>query len=494
MTDERRYELRLADEIDERDCKYHYQAKMPSARFLQRQGVTDDAIEASLGIKLERSDRMSLSLGGDQFCIFVKWSAPKTQKSGEAIVTGDICLSVNGVAIGPHSYPFKCDEFLKRLTHVWRPLFLQDVETDEAGLLSNAELQAPLELFPFVRLGRFGKTFLVQLGEVIRMAPIEQVYNAFREFGDLMADRLRLVAKGNDKAAADWLSARLISEAEYISYVTSLSIPRVRNIFDAANDDVRMDDVVLRRPEKLIAARMVAHILIDTEIKELIQQIDSTPLSAPDNALIEISAGAISLIESFSDERAWKQGHILARWARETLGIPADLCVDVRKELANLGLPVLERDLTAEAIDAISIWGEEHGPAIILNLSGRHVHNMRARQATLAHELCHALIDRERALPSVEVLGGKVLRPLEARARAFAAEFLLPLEAVRRCWQRAASVSDALYVLTRQFNVSKRLAAWQMHNAELHMNEDDDRLLYQILGVRKRDVGKYGDF
>jgi len=63
-------------------------------------------------------------------------------------------------------------------------------------------------------------------------------------------------------------------------------------------------------------------------------------------------------------------------------------------------------------LEAIAAWGPRHGPVILLNQAANQQTeqvkpaNLYRERSTLAHEICHLLIDRERALPVSEVLGG----------------------------------------------------------------------------------------
>lgn len=61
-----------------------------------------------------------------------------------------------------------------------------------------------------------------------------------------------------------------------------------------------------------------------------------------------------------------------------------------------------------------------------MNNNGTYSRYRTGRRATLAHEICHLLVDRKDALPLVDVFGGQVDEEVEKRARAFVAELLLP--------------------------------------------------------------------
>ena len=53
---------------------------------------------------------------------------------------------------------------------------------------------------------------------------------------------------------------------------------------------------------------------------------------------------------------------------------------------------------------------------MLLNLDARYASSSGRRRATLAHEICHLLVDRGSALPLVEVLGGRTAEHVERRA------------------------------------------------------------------------------
>ena len=59
-------------------------------------------------------------------------------------------------------------------------------------------------------------------------------------------------------------------------------------------------------------------------------------------------------------------------------------------------------------------------------------------RATFAHEIAHLLLDRTTALPLAEVLGGRPVGNTEERARAFAAQLLLPKEEAGQALANAA--------------------------------------------------------
>jgi Zn-dependent peptidase ImmA (M78 family) len=111
------------------------------------------------------------------------------------------------------------------------------------------------------------------------------------------------------------------------------------------------------------------------------------------------------------------------------------------------------------------VLGPKHGPAVWLNKNEKHLSNEGARRATLAHEMCHLLVDRGGALPLAEVVNGNIPKTVEQRANAFAAEFLLPREIARQALAKFTSGLELISDLSNRYGVSRELAARQVENS-----------------------------
>jgi Zn-dependent peptidase ImmA (M78 family) len=127
----------------------------------------------------------------------------------------------------------------------------------------------------------------------------------------------------------------------------------------------------------------------------------------------------------------WWQGYALARWARrfghEERAPIRDLTAWVEETFL---LPVLKASLRTPQIEGVTVLGPR-GVALVLDAEAAGVLGRR----TLAHELCHALFDPLPDGPTWQpevaddATGAEAL--LEQRARAFAAELLIPLAGLR---------------------------------------------------------------
>lgn len=151
--------------------------------------------------------------------------------------------------------------------------------------------------------------------------------------------------------------------------------------------------------------------------------------------------------------------------------------VDPDELLESWGVVVHDLDLGTPTVDAVAVWGPTRGPAVLVNPGGRHSQVIPGRRSTLAHEIAHLLIDRRGGLPLAEVLGGRVSRAVEARARAFAAELLLPRHVAGAALSATEDPGTALNRLCDDFGVSAELAAWQARNSERILPPDTVELL-----------------
>lgn len=241
---------------------------------------------------------------------------------------------------------------------------------------------------------------------------------------------------------------------------------------DAVNDhdlcdwfEVKPDTQGRLHPsELLMAARMTAVSVGIEPQRGLLQAIRALPRIVT-RQLDALAEEAVRVVQP--EVPAYQQGYQLAQWLRRRLGIPNDQPAVPERLLQDWGVDLAEVDIAA-GIDAAAVWGEFHGPAVLLNMNQRtRASTANGRRSTLAHEICHLLADRAHALPVAEVLGGQVPRRIEQRANAFAAEFLLPREQVERACRAAADLLEAASSLEEPFQVSRTLTLHQIANSDL---------------------------
>jgi hypothetical protein len=242
----------------------------------------------------------------------------------------------------------------------------------------------------------------------------------------------------------------------------------VRTLKEWTPDGMTMEewwgDPASGRESPMMAVVRMSAPLSESTRREIVRQLAA--LSARRTQTLDrLSADAESRLESVRDEPPHVQGHALAAWLREALSVGAEDPVDPEQILTAWGVEVgdLPSGLDRE-LDAVACWGGGRGPAVLINPRGKHSQYRGGRRATMAHEIAHLLVDRRRRLPLAEVFGGSTPAHLEKRARAFAAELLLPRSVVARVVARSRSLDSAAKAMQRKYGVSRQLLAWQIHN------------------------------
>ncbi|WP_321891669.1 ImmA/IrrE family metallo-endopeptidase [Paraburkholderia tropica] len=252
-----------------------------------------------------------------------------------------------------------------------------------------------------------------------------------------------------------------------ISIVTSLPIETVIQIQgEAANDywihDGEIDEQIA------VAARMVRNHLGAQMIRNVLDSIKAVPLSeTPKLDFLSRRFNETQLLSD--DDKPYEQGYRIAAWLTNELGLRAGARVDPDAVLTGLNVHIGSANFGDSGLEALAIWGGR-GPAVLLNES---IGGSKKRSTALAHELCHLVVDRTRLLPAAEVLGGSVDIRVEQRAKAFAAEFLLPRELVVQLRYLSQSLEDFVSLLERRFHVSSQVAIYQIQNSTLHLTGDE---------------------
>ena len=195
--------------------------------------------------------------------------------------------------------------------------------------------------------------------------------------------------------------------------------------------------------------------------RQILNKVRTLPLALVP-LLDQWSTKALETMATVGDRDPNEQGYHLALWFRQATEQPKR--VEPEQVIKSADVSIVDLAL-GESLDAIGCWGSKHGPAILVNINGRRSTTVHGRRATLAHELCHLLVDRKKALPFAEVLGGRSPYTPERRANAFAAEFLLPRSAAAAGYTQAGGILQlTLDTLCASFGVGRTLAAGQLLN------------------------------
>ncbi len=425
------------------------------------------------------------------------------------------------------------DELLAHLTECWKPLILRQtypiaVQPERPSFLmaelakrwselpDTAVESEQQEIAAFEDVHNLANAFggisgllplwclrdrdymVIDTQETLSEVPIKVAIEAFTAAGDHIAARLGEADKKKwsklleawerreDKGDRTLLLALTIGRdkktAETLIEEQILEPPS--SFADAANDNDQLR----------LAARTAGPLPVH-QIKTVIDKIRIFS-SWPAPKLDETVETARAFLKSkLDDERPYVQGNELAKWLRGYLNISALQRIDPFDVLKYRGVDVRVFDFGIPSLDAIAVWGEKHGPGVVLNAGSRRFRGHLTRiiwrngaaRTTAAHELCHLLIDSEHALSAVDILGGRMPLRIEQRARAFAAEFMLPEEVAAAVWQEnespleRAGVGRVIKALCTRYGVTASTAAWQFEHGVTRATPFHRENLAQIL-------------
>jgi hypothetical protein len=329
---------------------------------------------------------------------------------------------------------------------------------------------------------REGDRMICDTGRESWRLPFFAVAAELAAAGDLIADHLMRVAPEKwDRVVDAWKRRDEIGDIDLVAWSAGVepevaeelidrgAIKAPASFSDAANDDDPL----------LIAARMAGELPTDQIVR--IIEIARNFGGHVAQGLDELSGFCLDVLGSLPRTMlAYGQGETVARELRRYRGIDTRDPIDIFDFAASIGIEIRSDAVEPHSFDGLAIAGQHHGPGAFINAASRRLgkepgdlaRNGGAR-VTLAHELCHLLVDREHSLSAVEVLHSRMPAGVESRARAFAGEFLLPTSAASYYWQVAGSPLDTdrlqavLQELVDGFGVTFSVAAWKVeHGAE----------------------------
>ncbi len=322
--------------------------------------------------------------------------------------------------------------------------------------------------------------------------PLGQTMGALERCCNAIAEHAAAhVSERAGRLVAQWTTRRdRAGRLDNVRLYTGLGdaglIEQVAN--DVGGDTIA--EVVNHRSPILAVARMRPTEVGSADLRLLFDAI-STSCKRETPALDTLTRESVRITETAQFDRLppYAQGQEVAAWLRRSLGWADDLPLDPMDFLTRHGVEVCRVVLETSAIDAVAFWGGRNGPGVIVNPNGRFAGSSYGFRATLAHEICHLLIDRESRLPLADVVGGVVPESLEKRARAFAAELLLPQRVAYDAFLALGGTLPAAKTvvgrLIRQYDVSRWIVSHQLGNAIDLFSEDDPRSIGPILSFLK---------
>ncbi|MEI6263005.1 MAG: ImmA/IrrE family metallo-endopeptidase [Deltaproteobacteria bacterium] len=296
-----------------------------------------------------------------------------------------------------------------------------------------------------------------------RIRPWFEVRNALEEVGETIAAAVLTSSNPRARQALELWKQREKNLTEKELYLTTGLSSDARN---------RLPGIDWRSAEIRAVARMSSGAVVAADQEELLTRIAAVPRRETPE-LDRLSA--LIRAEFLETGPPHQQGYWAAARLRQELGTNEQKVIEPREYLEQWGVLIEVFERESCPVEAVTAWGERHGPVIIINhaASSRAGHEYGQR-ATLAHELAHLILDREGAMPAGEVLGGRTPEYPEKRARAFAAEFLLPRKTAEAAVRCHASLEEAAQYLQKTYRVSTELLAWQINNSCARMLLSDE--------------------
>jgi Zn-dependent peptidase ImmA (M78 family) len=290
--------------------------------------------------------------------------------------------------------------------------------------------------------------------------PFNNTLATLKEFAQAIYRRIEALDDARSCLARQrWQERSALQPEKCLAIATGFELEAIHEIWPTAVTGAANEPEIFA--ELSAAARMLNNRLDLLQIKNLLLKIQTLERGAITPQFMKLRELA-EIVLAQNDE-PYQQGYILASEIRNALEILAESAIDPEEQLLAWGIKVHEINLSDVPIDAVAVWG--HGAAILLNSAGPRASSPSGVRSTLAHEICHLLVDYRDALPVAEVLGGRVPKALEQRANAFAAEYLLPRLAARKMRESEEDIKQVLDKLAKHYGISHESAAWQLINS-----------------------------
>jgi Zn-dependent peptidase ImmA (M78 family) len=172
-----------------------------------------------------------------------------------------------------------------------------------------------------------------------------------------------------------------------------------------------------------------------------------------------------------------EQGSRLGEQACELLGEGDGTWIDINSVVDRLEIDTSGINLSDEQVRAISVFGPTQRPHIYWNRRLRRSGTRAVRRFTLAHELCHLLLDREYGDELAIATGPWAPVAIEQRANAFAAAFLMPTWLLKDALAASPTPADDPETI-RMVSSSLRVSASSLTDRLYNLGEItfDDRI------------------
>ncbi|WP_409523319.1 ImmA/IrrE family metallo-endopeptidase [Nitrincola sp. MINF-07-Sa-05] len=377
---------------------------------------------------------------------------------------------------------------MRDLEQRWENMPEERVEEEEAQAIRFIERHDTATAFkgiyfPAVFLMRTGLVMEVLTAENQRThyLPLQRAVQDLQAIGDGIVELLAGTEHNRaELAISNWTNKEDLLQQNALSLLTGLSLSSQQALQAQDENFWEYDSTAgYIETELMAAARMTNGSLSLTQQKYLLTLCRQLTQQSTD----ELDQLANELRHEFQPQgKPHDQGYWVAGWLRRKLKLADNQPAMPATLLSTWKVRVESFELENSKLDALACWGPKHGPAILINKSDQSTAaHLFGENSTLAHEICHLLLDRADTLPVAEVLNGHTPERLEKRARAFAAEFLLPRHIAAQQVKSGTSVEKSVKQLSEKYQVSETLVSWQVINSDVYgaLNQNEQHWLTQ---------------
>lgn len=441
------------------------------------------------------------------------------------VTSARLSISIDGTTVWPvlgeegQGLEIQVDDLLAYLTEFWKPLILRQVypipvspyrpsdlrreavlrwsalggtiaEREEAAVSAFEDAHDLSRSFgglfglPHFWMMRSGNKMIVETADRTWYLPFFETSQELGSVGDWIRDRLMQADSEKWARAADaWASRNQGDPAALLAWSAGLDRGLAQALISegALEPPLSFTDAANDNDELRIAARM-AGALPEDQIRGILNMARGFE-GHEARALVDLSTECTKVLLDRRIYRPFIQGEVAAERAREVLGISSGHRVDIFAVARNLGVEVRCLVTEPRSFDGLAVWGRRFGPGAFLN-TGSSRHRVRdatqseenaSLRGTLAHELCHLLLDGDHTLGAIEVMKSRMPISVEQRAKSFAGEFLLPTSSASALWAEKGhpsgrqALEELVEELVSQFGVTRSVAAWKLeHAAQSH--------------------------
>lgn len=200
------------------------------------------------------------------------------------------------------------------------------------------------------------------------------------------------------------------------------------------------DGQVVVKPEAALFFRHGAHPdFFDEDLGQLRRALDGGLALLDLNTVLQRAPGLRAQFgpEEPAGDKAYRSGYVAAQRVRAALGNEEAALLDLRAIIEDqFEIVVVASRLRTRGAFAVTIKDPScSAAAIVLNTARLDYRQVPlAGRVNLAHELAHVLFDEEPVLVDLDTADSLSVEPIEQRARAFAAELLIPLAGLKKHW------------------------------------------------------------